>query len=413
METLVLILVQQAALDKSRPLIGEEAAAVHRKTESENSPRLTAWIEGSTPVDTTTDSWKDTTLQLGADSLRITKLNGIANINTSSTLGVLNAISPAFGVVGITIDEYAGVVGLGDANNSIGALGYIRDDNSYSIGLMGRVPGGSSRDSSNFAVLGAATGTDAQYSIGVVGLRVSGDFYTLRLNSGVSGYSDVNVGVYGRSDSPNANSTASGVYGIGFYGVYGISTDPTYSWGLATPNSLLVGDDALIGDTLAARAIVLRGQSLTNYIPHPNKSGIVVPQYSMESNEALSVYRGTVVLNPQGEATVYLPDYVESIGTDFSYQLTPIGAPMPNLYVKQEVSGNTFVIAGGEPGMKVSWAVYAKKKGSHTAREMAADQIELLRKAREAKERALNGDLIQEEIQSSTTRFEKRRLDSK
>jgi hypothetical protein len=37
------------------------------------------------------------------------------------------------------------------------------------------------------------------------------------------------------------------------------------------------------------------------------------------------------------------------------HQLTPIGAPGPNLYVADEISGNKFRIAGGTPGMKVSW----------------------------------------------------------
>ncbi len=43
----------------------------------------------------------------------------------------------------------------------------------------------------------------------------------------------------------------------------------------------------------------------------------------------------------------------------FRYQLTPIGAPMPNLYIAQEIQGNRFQIAGGVPGQKVSWEVTA------------------------------------------------------
>ncbi|MGC9024645.1 MAG: hypothetical protein ACP5NB_07445, partial [Chloroflexia bacterium] len=43
----------------------------------------------------------------------------------------------------------------------------------------------------------------------------------------------------------------------------------------------------------------------------------------------------------------------------FRYQLTAIGAPMPNLYIAQEIQGNTFRIAGGVPGKKVSWEVTA------------------------------------------------------
>jgi hypothetical protein len=40
---------------------------------------------------------------------------------------------------------------------------------------------------------------------------------------------------------------------------------------------------------------------------------------------------------------------------DFRYQLTAIGAPGPNLYIAETVQGHRFKIAGGAPGMTVSW----------------------------------------------------------
>ncbi len=52
-----------------------------------------------------------------------------------------------------------------------------------------------------------------------------------------------------------------------------------------------------------------------------------------------------------------MPDWFEALNQDFRYQLTPIGAPMPGLYIAQEVQDNRFKIAGGEPGNKVSWQV--------------------------------------------------------
>jgi hypothetical protein len=53
---------------------------------------------------------------------------------------------------------------------------------------------------------------------------------------------------------------------------------------------------------------------------------------------------------------VALPDWFEALNQDFRYQLTPIGGWAP-LYVAQEIRDNRFQIAGGEPGMKVSWLV--------------------------------------------------------
>ena len=44
-------------------------------------------------------------------------------------------------------------------------------------------------------------------------------------------------------------------------------------------------------------------------------------------------------------------------GRVLRYQLTAIGAPGPNLYIAEEVADNHFKIAGGRPGLKVSWQV--------------------------------------------------------
>ena len=77
----------------------------------------------------------------------------------------------------------------------------------------------------------------------------------------------------------------------------------------------------------------------------------------VESPDMMNVYNGNVTLDADGEATVSMPDWFEALNNDFRYQLTAIGAPGPNLYVAEEISGNRFRIAGGTPGMKVSWQV--------------------------------------------------------
>jgi hypothetical protein len=64
-----------------------------------------------------------------------------------------------------------------------------------------------------------------------------------------------------------------------------------------------------------------------------------------------------VHLNAQGEVNVVLPAWMEALNINFRYQLTAIGAPGPNLYIAEELSDNQFKIAGGLPGMKVSWQV--------------------------------------------------------
>ena len=80
-----------------------------------------------------------------------------------------------------------------------------------------------------------------------------------------------------------------------------------------------------------------------------------------ESNEALNFYRGNIVLDANGDATVTLPAYFSAVNTNCSYILTPVGAAAPNLHVSKEVEGNTFKISGGQAGLKVSWQVTAER----------------------------------------------------
>jgi hypothetical protein len=69
----------------------------------------------------------------------------------------------------------------------------------------------------------------------------------------------------------------------------------------------------------------------------------------------MNVYNGNVVLDADGRAVIEMPDWFEALNRDFRYQLTAIGGPGPNLYVASELTNGQFEIAGGSPGLKVSW----------------------------------------------------------
>ena len=77
----------------------------------------------------------------------------------------------------------------------------------------------------------------------------------------------------------------------------------------------------------------------------------------VESPDVKNIYDGMVTLNWRGEAHVKLPRYFEALNEEYRYLATPIGKPAPNLYVKRGVKGNSFVIAGGNPGQRISWQV--------------------------------------------------------
>jgi hypothetical protein len=77
----------------------------------------------------------------------------------------------------------------------------------------------------------------------------------------------------------------------------------------------------------------------------------------VESPDMMNIYNGTVILNAHGQAVIELPAWFGALNRDYRYQLTAIGRSGPGLYVAEEVQENHFKIAGGKPGLKVSWQV--------------------------------------------------------
>ena len=135
-----------------------------------------------------------------------------------------------------------------------------------------------------------------------------------------------------------------GMYGYGgWYGVYGAST----SAGFGVFSN---GDTGATG----TKSFV---------IDHPDDpANKILKHFSIESNEILNLYRGTEEFDSNGTAIITLPSYYNSINKDASYQLTAIGASMPNLYIQKEVNeSGLFIIAGGIPGKKVSWILTSQR----------------------------------------------------
>lgn len=107
-------------------------------------------------------------------------------------------------------------------------------------------------------------------------------------------------------------------------------------------------------------------------IDHPlDPENKFLKHYSMESPEVINFYRGNVVLDANGNGTVQLPDYFTAINTNYSYTLTPIGAPSVT-YIAEEINENgSFKIAGGNPNQKISWYVYAERNDVNVQNEFS------------------------------------------
>jgi hypothetical protein len=192
-------------------------------------------------------------------------------------------------------------------------------------------------------VFGAATtGADAA---GVYGTSSSG--------SGVSGWSSAaeGIGVYGRANATEAIS----VFGLttNGIGVAGTSTngDGIFGFSSGSRAGYFVGDVVVTGGCCASGAGTYR-------IDHPlDPENRYLYHAAVESPDMKNMYDGVAVLDGSGESRVQMPDYFEALNRDFRYQLTAIGAPMSDLYIAEEIKGNSFKISGGNPGMKVSWQV--------------------------------------------------------
>lgn len=112
-------------------------------------------------------------------------------------------------------------------------------------------------------------------------------------------------------------------------------------------------------------------------IDHPDDpTNKYLLHYCPESPEAINFYRGTTALDANGRAIVHLPEYFAKINTRPTYQLTPVGVPMPSLHISARIDDRAlaagavsgpdtsapacwFTIAGGVPGGEVCWRVEA------------------------------------------------------
>lgn len=183
------------------------------------------------------------------------------------------------------------------------------------------------------------------------------------LASGVHGFANAGVeddsvayGVRGEAETNNTRQIA--------YGVYGAATGPG-----ANLAGFFVGDVFITGN--------LAKGSGSFKIDHPlDPENKYLVHSFVESPDMMNIYNGVATFDEAGMAVVELPDYFQALNRDFRYQLTAMGAPMPNLFIAQEVVSNSFVIAGGEPGLRVSWEVTGVRQDAFANANRLINEVE-------------------------------------
>ncbi|TKK89560.1 hypothetical protein FDA94_09220 [Herbidospora galbida] len=148
-----------------------------------------------------------------------------------------------------------------------------------------------------------------------------------------------------------ANSAA--VYAVSHSstGIVAISNKGTGLVVHGSPRAAYFGGDVHIAGNLTKSAVIIK-------IDHPLfPERKYLSHSSVESDEMKNVYDGEVTLDGHGTAEIALPDWFEALNERVRYQLTAIGGSAPGLHVSRKLSGNTFSVAGGEPGQEVCWQV--------------------------------------------------------
>ncbi|MEE8573298.1 MAG: hypothetical protein V3T20_08525 [Gemmatimonadota bacterium] len=151
--------------------------------------------------------------------------------------------------------------------------------------------------------------------------------------SGSGSYTGTNYAVYGNAVSGASN-----------YGVYGTASGGTVNY------AGYFNGHAHVTGTFTAGVKSFK-------IDHPlDPESKYLVHSCVESDDMMNIYNGNVTLDAGGEAWVEMPEWFEALNQDFRYQLTCIGGFAP-VYVAETIRDNRFAIAGGEPGMAVSWQV--------------------------------------------------------
>jgi len=273
--------------------------------------------------------------------------------------------------------EASSVTTAGTFASPIGAVfGHYDGTGDWAAGVVGQ---NSSNAGDAHGVIGIASSASAG---GVYGANVNGFGVVGNAYYGVFGQGgDVNgAGVVGQLSS-TLGATQAGYLGKvapdGFeYAVYADNDILFEEYLIGNPttgNTMILNatnGNATFGGTLAKGAGTFK-------IDHPlDPENKYLYHSFVESPDMMNIYNGIEEFDENGFAKVVLPEYFDALNKDYRYQLTSIGAPMPNLYVAEEISENVFVIGGGISGKKVSWQVTGVRQDKFANENRVVDEVE-------------------------------------
>jgi len=178
---------------------------------------------------------------------------------------------------------------------------------------------------------------------------------------GGAGTHDGGVGVfgygygYGGPEAPYGGSGGEFLGGggttTGADGLYASALDLTHYAGNFQGNVNVTG-------TLSAATKNFR-------IDHPlDPANKYLVHASVESSELMDIYTGNATTDAAGDAIVHLPDWFETLNTDFRYQLTVIGQ-FAQAIVSKEISNHQFALKTDRSNVRVSWQVTGVRQDAY------------------------------------------------
>jgi len=177
---------------------------------------------------------------------------------------------------------------------------------------------------------------------------------------GILGQSDVSFGVSGQSNYNHGvmgttSSSATSVAGVFATGNVGLIANGFVYAGIFYGDVVVNGRLTVTGDLLKAGG----GFKIDHPLDPANK---YLCHSFIESPNRTNIYDGTCILDSEGDAIISLPEWFDQLNETFRYQLTALGRPAPNLHVSAKIKDNKFRVSGGNPGMEVCWQVSGIRK---------------------------------------------------
>ena len=261
---------------------------------------------------------------------------------------VVQITSTAGGAATSALVVHGGDLSANEANTGISAFGGNGTTGSNGRGGTGVfAQGGFSTSFGGVGIRAQGAGAPQSGFPGVGIATSGGSSGTGNGASGIEAFGGDSVGFIGGAGISAFGASAAALNAVGGAGIIATGGQGSVANGFA---GIFIGNVDVQGN--------LSKSSGSFKIDHPlDPENKYLYHSFVESPDMMNIYNGVVMLDETGEATVALPDWFQALNKDYRYSLTAIGAPAPYLHIGEEVNNNHFRIAGGTPGMRVSWQV--------------------------------------------------------